>query len=252
MKIKPAEVAALVQPELISSLTQAIENSIRATFEKQWLKGVQDTITTSISQLSDRISQAILDASQTNHRMVMRELVATNEKLQLLTSMIEGLPSSDQLQGLLHIPTQAGHKTSDEAQIRERVKSLIQDGNPQEALIQVLEKGSLPLLNWALEILDVSLVVKDLPLKAAVSLIQQIGHDLSSQTEIKLSWLSEILAEFDPRTPSEEPSLARTMDAVFEEVFSNLRVLFAQTPSSSALHKQTKLVMRLLRGAMTS
>lgn len=252
MKIKPAEVAALVQPELTSSLAQVVENSIRVTVEKQWLKGIQDTIAASISQLSDRISQAILDASQTNHRMVMRELVSINERLELQSSMIEALPSGDQLQGLLHVPTQAEHKTPNEAQIREQVTSLIQSGNAQEALIQVLEEGSLPLLNWALEILDVSLVVKDLPIKATLSLIQQIGHDLSSKTEIKLSWLSEILAEFDPRAPSEEPSLAQTMDAVFEEVFSNLRVLFAQTPSPSALHKQTRLIMRLLRGAMTS
>lgn len=182
----------------------------------------------------------------------MRELASTNERLQALGAVAEQLPTADQLRELLRPAARSEDKESAEVQAKARIESLIRSGDPREALVQVLEEGSLPLLHWMLGALDASSVVRDLPVKVALSLIQQIGHELSSHTENKLSWLAEILAEFDPRTSAEDSSLAQTVDAVLEEVFSNLRVLFAQTPASSALHKQTKLVMRLLRGAMTS
>ena len=82
-----------------------------------------------------------------------------------------------------------------------------------------------------------------------LSLIQQLAHDFSTATETKITWLSDIFADFDARA-IHDPQLAQTATTVFDEALTNLRILFKGNPPSSPLHKQIKLLMTLVRAAM--
>jgi len=92
---------------------------------------------------------------------------------------------------------------------------------------------------------------KEITPAVILSLAQQLGCELSSSTDLKLSWLAEIFTVFDPRAGG-DTAVATAVQSVLDEIFANLRVLFAETPASSTLHKQIKTVMRLVRMAMST
>lgn len=106
-------------------------------------------------------------------------------------------------------------------------------------------------LNWFLGQVEPSNVIEspDLSPNVVVSLIQQIGTDLSSATDLKLAWLAEIFTVLDPNV-FKSAEIIELIPSVLEDLFANLRILFTSTAASSPTNKTIKTVMRLVRLAM--
>ena len=138
---------------------------------------------------------------------------------------------------------------SSSARTQKRIQALIDSGENMQALIEVLEQGNLQLLEWSLNLLDITALAPSMPPQVALSLIQQITHDLSSLTELKLQWLSEVMAEFDAHS-LQDSELIQTSLTVLTEAATNLKTQLDATPPNSSIYKQLKLVLRLVRAAI--
>lgn len=132
---------------------------------------------------------------------------------------------------------------------RALVESLASDA-PSVTLVKALELGNLGLLVWLLGQLDPETALESVAEPVLLSLSQQLGSDLDMDTELKLDWLAEIFTTFNPKAASKDTKFAEAAGEVLEDLFASLRVLFAQLPADSDLHKKVKLVMRLVRMAL--
>ena len=124
-------------------------------------------------------------------------------------------------------------------------------------------------LNWILPQLDPAVVLdgpaasqtssvadsnsSTLTKPVLLAFIQQLGCDLESLVELKLTWLAEIFTIYQSDVslnPAAVTESAATENSILDDVFANLRVLFAATSPNASYFKQIKTVMRLVRFAM--
>nr|CAG4711499.1 unnamed protein product [Naegleria fowleri] len=84
--------------------------------------------------------------------------------------------------------------------LKERLLTLIEMHRYQEVFTIVLEKTDLNLLVWLCTIIDPSIFEVECPLSQPVllSLVQQLGFDITEQTFVKLAWLEKIVVHINP------------------------------------------------------
>ena len=244
-----------VKTTLISELSSAMQNTIRDMIKQTVLPGLQSMISESIRQLASELSQAIVDSSFRNQPSMDLIIATIQRDLEDLRIKLSSIPTTAEICSLLKDFNIQNTNASDSCletsstHTRERIQALINSGANMQALIEVLEQGNLQLLEWSLNILDITALAPSMPPQVALSLIQQITHDLSSLAEIKLQWLSEVMAEFDARS-LQDPELIQTSVTVLTEAATNLKTQLDETPPNSSIYKQLKLVLRLVRAAI--
>lgn len=233
--------------------------SVKDAVESCLLPGLQSIMTDLVGQLSANITQAIVDSSIEQYKVIMNQLNDLRQTVIELQHCAFKLPSAQELaqsvtqeirQSFSPIPnSQTSHKTNPLIEL----ESLVSSGKGSLALIKALELGDISALNWILPRLDPTTVLdsQDILPAVMVSLAQQLGYDLHSLKELKLAWLAELFTIFDPRHNT-DPEINATLPGVLDELFANLRIIFAETPASSPDQKQIKTVMRLVRMAMAA
>lgn len=252
-------ISKLVTP----TLADHINRSIRESVENRLLSGLQSVMTDLVGQLSANISQAIVDSTVEHYKHLMEEMDELRRTVIELQHRTFKLPTAQELAQTVSneirhslSPVTLSHSTSSVGALTNapigELESLISSGQYDTALVKALNLGDLAILNWILPRLDVTSILDSPKIhpRIIISLAQQLGYDLSTLTEVKLSWLAEIFTIFDANC-GEDSECAAQLPAVLEELFNNLRVVFAAAPNPT-LQKQIKSVMRLVRMAMAT
>ena len=134
-----------------------------------------------------------------------------------------------------------------EADPRTVIDRMLKHGMYEEAFTQVLSAADLGVLNWFCSALDPSTVLHQLPLPISqavlLSLIQQLGEDLKTQSPLKLNWLQESLMVLSP-----EEELVPHVPGIIMNIISKLDGLTASADGSpeSAQLKQNVKVLRFM------
>jgi hypothetical protein len=210
-----------------------------------------------VGQLSANIAQAIVDSTIEQYKLMISEMSELRQTVIELQHRAFKLPSAQELAQTVSqeirqsLSPVAGQSPVTRVDPLSELEATIRTGHGAVALIKVLEMGDIKMLNWILPRLDVNTILDAPELSPAVtlSLAQQLGYELRTLTEVKLTWLAELFTVFDPRLVADK-QLAVTLPAVLDELFANLRVMFAEIQPSSPCQKQIKTVMRLVRMAM--
>lgn len=208
-----------------------------------------------VRQLAAQLGQALVEASAQPVKLLAEEMAQLKHTLSDLQRTVTKLPSAEDLLVLAAHKAPPSPKAADPmahlyAELEAELKKA--GGGFISVLRRVLDMGNIETLNWLIEqtrptdLTDSDEAAPELVL----SLAQQLGADLSTLTETKLGWLTEIFTVFVP-SAVEDPRFLSTAQKVLDELFGNLRVLFVEVPSSSPLHKQVKTVMRLVCKAMS-
>ncbi|PJF16485.1 Enhancer of mRNA-decapping protein [Paramicrosporidium saccamoebae] len=252
---KPDKLAAAVANQIGQSLRSSLDKSVKEAVENSLLPGLQAIMTDLVGQLSANLSQAIVDSTIEQYKVIMSELTQLRGTVVELQHCAFKLPSAQELAQSVSNEIRQSFSPVAAPQLTraEELDSQIRAGDGCMALIQLLEVGDIPMLNWILPRLDAASLLESPDMRPPVmlSLIQQLSFDLATLTEVKLDWLAELFTVMDPSI-SLDPKLADTCSTVLDELFSNLRVIFAETPSNSPVNKKVKTVMRLVRMMMTS
>lgn len=254
----PAPISQSVSAQMEDSL----ELALRTVVDNRLLPGISSVMTDLIGQLSANISQAIVDSSIEQYKLLMTEMTELRQTVIELQHRAFKLPSAQELaqtvseeirQTLSPLsPPPAVSAAPAPANQFSELNALLSAGKGPSALIKVLSMGNLELLDWLLPRLDVATVIEasEASPRVLLSLTQQLGADLQTLTETKLDWLAEIFTVFDVGC-SGDVECVQQLPAVLDELFANLRVVFVEN-TTPALQKKIKLVMRLVRTAMTS
>jgi hypothetical protein len=252
---KPDKLAAAVANQVSQSLRSSLDKSVKDAVENSLLPGLQSIMTDLVGQLSANLSQAIVDSTIEQYKVIMSEMKQLRETVIELQHCAFKLPSAQELAQSVSNEIRQSFSPVAAPQLTrtDELDNQIRAGNGCMALIQLLEVGDIPMLNWILPRLDAATLLESPEMRPPVmlSLIQQLSFDLTTLTEVKLDWLAELFTVMDPSI-SLDPKLADTCFTVLDELFSNLRVIFAETPSNSSVNKKVKTVMRLVRMMMAS
>ncbi len=264
---KPESVAASISQKIVPELLQGLDKSVKASIETRLLPGLQAMMGDMLEQLTASLSKTAIDASKEHYKKMSHETAELRKSVEALQQHVLHIPNAhefaqtvtNELRNSFSPSSSAlslGHRVPVEddpmKKLFERLEVMIsQDGDSFGALVKVLEIGDIAALNWILSKVDPTAVLDapEMSLPVMLSLAQQLGCELSTKTEEKLAWLAEVFTIFDGRTV--DPSLEETIPSVLDDLFSNLRVLFAETAPSSPTQKQLKTVMRLVRLAMS-
>lgn len=213
-----------------------------------------------VGQLSANLTQAIVESTIEQYKMLLSEMNDVRQSIVELQHRAFKIPSAQELaqtvsneirQSLSPVYGATTTQPGSTASLHDEIIALSHARNGLSAMMKVLEEGNIELFNWALPKINMEDVLEgmNLQLPVMLSLAQQLGYDLHTHTELKLDWLAELFTVMDPKVMT-DAQLEDTSSAVFEELFANLRVIFAQTPTASPLHKKIKSVMRLVRMIM--
>lgn len=254
-------------PSIISQsvgvkMEEFLELALCTVVENRLLPGISSVMTDLVGQLSANISQAIVDSSIEQYKLLMTEMTELRQTVIELQHRAFKLPSAQELahsvsEEIRHAfsplsPSPCAPSITTPVDYFSELNALLGVGKGSTALIKVLSMGDLGLLDWLLPRLDMASVIEasEMSPRVLLSLTQQLGAGLQSLTEIKLEWLAEIFTIFDV-TCGDDAECAQQLPDVFDELFANLRVIFVEN-TVPTLQKQIKLVMRLVRTAMTS
>lgn len=252
--------------QLIPALSSTMQTAIKSSVESQLLPGLQALMTDLIGQLSANIAQAIVDSTIEQYKLIMGEMSELRQMVaELQHRAFKGGPSASELASAiasdlkesLAALTTAPSVTTAASGPRPELVGLVEAGKGDVALVRILSLGDPSLLNWILPQLDIQAVFESPNLqqpRVQLSLAQQLGYDLGTLTEVKLTWLAELLTVFSVDCGGDPVCLNQLAD-VLDELFTNLKTLYAQCGSlspTSPISKQLKTVMRLVRLAMSS
>jgi hypothetical protein len=254
---KTEKFAGLVAAQLTQTLAGSVDHCVKEAVETRLLPGLQSIMTDLVGQLSANIAQAIVDSTIEQYKLMISEMSELRQTVIELQHRAFKLPSAQELAQTVSqeirqsLSPVAGQSPVTRVDPLSELEATIRTGHGAVALIKVLEMGDIKMLNWILPRLDVNTILDAPELSPAVtlSLAQQLGYELRTLTEVKLTWLAELFTVFDPRLVADK-QLAVTLPAVLDELFANLRVMFAEIQPSSPCQKQIKTVMRLVRMAM--
>lgn len=270
----------LPQIRISQELTNAIERSL--------LPGLVSALRDIISvQLSEPICRSIVSASAESHDQIISEINLLKARIDNFQSILESrVPSiadisatfervitnlnvscknsvlEDNNKDFVSSRTKNIKDSDFSGNSKTKVAEFLKNGEHFKALVHVLEAADMKLLNWLLPKInpEETLDSPQLSLAVMLSLAQQLGCDLETLTILKLEWLSELFlilpglqeqcSGADASIHNKDRIINETAPQVFEELFANLRVLFAQMPVNSSYQKLLKTVMRLIRLAM--
>lgn len=238
----PAPMAAPASPAAGFNLDEKVCEIVKSMMVKHLIPSLEASFNEMFKQVKDHL----LTITSANNNALESKIDQLTMAVNEIGKAIAQLPSAQQLAEVIS-PHQSSADLQEESfddLMKKELDEMIKT-SPVGALFRALELGNLPLLTWLLRRLDPMTIIEALPAPALLSLIQQLGADLSDETELKLDWLAEIFTAYSPK--SDDPNFANTASQVLEELFSNLRVLLAQLPASSELLKKLKTVMRLVR-----
>jgi len=127
---------------------------------------------------------------------------------------------------------------------RTEIDAALQAQQVDRAFYLALSTGDLGTVLWVCQKLQPSHLFTStddrhkLSPQVALSLLQQLGYDLTSQQEMKLMWIRELLVAFEP-----SPLIAAHAPAIFKEVQGNVQRYMSGPGSQSS---EARLVKHML------
>ncbi|TRY86657.1 hypothetical protein DNTS_005009 [Danionella cerebrum] len=130
------------------------------------------------------------------------------------------------------------------------ILQLLQQGQLNEAFQQALSAADLNLVLYVCETIDSQQVFSQqpCPLHQAVllSLIQQLSTNLSTRTELKISYLDDAVMNLDHGDPVTRDHMSAVLTQVRQKLF-----LFLQQDPHSPLNKRARRLMMMLQGLVS-
>ncbi|CAM6073454.1 unnamed protein product [Sphagnum tenellum] len=128
---------------------------------------------------------------------------------------------------------------------------LVSEGKLEEAFNKALSLSNVAIVSWLCMQLDEAVVFSTVPLPLSqgvvLSLVQQLGCDLSNDTGRKLSWIREAALVLNPN----DPVLAPHMRPFLEQLYQNLhrQLIHTTVPGDQA---NLRLVIHVVNSLLTA
>jgi len=133
------------------------------------------------------------------------------------------------------------------------LQRLVAQNRLQEAFDMALSAANLSLVVWLCGIVEPSSVFGAHPVRinqpVLLSLIQQLGYDLSSDTTLKLRWLQQAILCLDPR----DLSVASHVPAILARLLANLEEHYPRfSDNSNPCSTSFKVLLHVVNSLLTS
>ena len=134
-------------------------------------------------------------------------------------------------------------------QVTMEVQGHIHKGEYEKAFAVVLGASNLELLVWLCSKVEVAQLLGASPPPSQIilaSLVQQLGFNLSQESELKLPWLFETLQHLQPEDPIIAPSVGRILHSIADNMRAVAVVLGQPTHPQHAQFQQVAAVLSKL------
>jgi enhancer of mRNA-decapping protein 4 len=144
------------------------------------------------------------------------------------------------------LPTtqQGGNSNNDTQRAIHQVESHLERDDMEQAITAALNARNMDVLGWLCSKLDPHIVFTKyppLPQHVLLSLIQQLGYDLSRETTVRVNWLREALLAVDTRDRATEEHGA----GILNRLLDNLESHYPKHSSNPSLANSFKLLMHM-------
>jgi len=128
-------------------------------------------------------------------------------------------------------------------EMKQRIRAHLSSGRIADAFSAALSANSLALVEATCEMVNPAAVFGGpsgsvLPQPVLLALVQQLGHDLDSKTELKLSYLEDSLMALD----AGDPAVRQHLPAILQGLKKQLTRQLVSTEGNSQLRKQIKML----------
>jgi len=204
--------------KVVAGIKPALQESFKASFQSSIIPAFESSCQTMFSQI-----HATFERGQAERMQADESQAAALSKLQALQTVAEDLT------GKLHLlearaesaaasalaAAAAGHATPSapapaRAQPQETLEQLaarltadLAEEKYDQVFSQVLSRSDLNLVTWLCKKVEPRYVFSKKSLTAPVilSLVQQLGFDLKTDSNVKVQWLRDAVASLDPQDP---------------------------------------------------
>ena len=198
--------------KVVAGIKPALQESFKASFQASIIPAFESSCQAMFSQIHATFERG--QAQQTKAESAQEAALA---KLQSLQSAAESLTGKlQQLGTAASAPSPAGQAPATPAaaaqaappqesleQLAVRLTTLVSQEKYDEVFSQVLSRSDLALVTWLCKKTDPRIVFgkKSLTAPVVLSLVQQLGFDLKSDSALKVQWLRDAVASLDPKDP---------------------------------------------------
>ena len=203
--------------KVVAGIKPALQESFKASFQASIIPAFESSCQAMFSQIHATFERG--QAQQTKAESAQEVALA---KLQSLQSAAESLTGKLQQLGTAasgsaaSAPSPAGQAPATPAaaaqaappqesleQLAVRLTTLVSQEKYDEVFSQVLSRSDLALVTWLCKKTDPRTVFgkKSLTAPVVLSLVQQLGFDLKSDSALKVQWLRDAVASLDPKDP---------------------------------------------------
>ena len=254
--ILPKEALGAIKTALDKQLAQAvqgalnktIQDSFKTSFSKQIIPAFEGACQSMLRQLDNTVSLGIQEHSNAS-RLALKEPMELVNSLQTALHAVRSL--SDGVSIEHHRSSSLGSIRSPKAHdYKAEIKGLIGRGEYEAAFSKALGLQDLSLVSWLCSNVDAPSVLSCTPPALSqmvlLSLLQQLGADLASNTSNKISWIREVAMCINPA----DHSIAAHIKLVLEQVHESLQGILPTLQGSEA--SSCKLAMHVVRSQMSS
>eukprot|EP00457_Paulinella_chromatophora_P000809 gb/GEZN01000809.1/.p1 GENE.gb/GEZN01000809.1/~~gb/GEZN01000809.1/.p1 ORF type:complete len:1179 (+),score=186.48 gb/GEZN01000809.1/:70-3606(+) len=257
--------------ELASSLKSPMQEAFATGFQNVLLPSFEASTRSMFQQIHATMQQALKGPQATSYRSQFEAQRAATSALinevKALEHSIEDIKRT-QAESQAHLLAELGAQIRELAEVASTSNSVrVEEQKPQDPKSEIrdlmvkeqfdasfycaLSSGDLSLLMWLCSELDPEVLLTTkveahkLSPPVSLSLLQQLGYDLSSDSETKFSWIRELLMALQPSNPLIAAHVPAILREVLTRVNEYLAVNTGQSASSSA-----RLVKHLLESSL--
>ena len=219
----------------VSALKSEMKNSFRESFENMLVPAVENACKEMFSQLSVAL-QSKAESDRKKERRVEQQLSQLTKEVKSLNKTVDQLKSalakatlassSEKVNSSSKKTEKKDKKEKKELTLKQKAQAALANKDYQAAFWTVLSAADLKLVEWLCSsVKDVDGAVGSLTQMVLLSLVQQLGSRLQSETKLKLVWMKAACLALNQGDPAIAQHIPKVLGMVAKALTENFKPL---------------------------